>query len=1407
MGSTTKIFISSPSDVRPERLIAERVVQRLDREFSVHFHVEPVLWEREPLVATGHFQDGENIPPPSTTSIVVVILWSRIGVHLPADRFSGAVSGRRPVTGTEWEFEEALAAHRAGGSPDLIVYKKDAPVMAALDDESALDDIRGQKKSLQEFMQRWFIAEDGTFVAALQNFRNATEFEEKLEEDLRRLLRRRISDNAQARAAAAAANVRWHQGSPFRGLESFDLSHAPVFFGRTRARNELRDLLIQRIDDGCAFLLVMGASGSGKSSLVKAGLMSDLLLPGMIGTVALCRSAQMRPADGAANPIDTLAGQIIAAVPELTGLGQSSERLTKFLRADPTEAAFMVSQGLARAAEEAKLTDRAQARLVLLIDQFEELFTGTATTDEDRQLFIAALDAFARSGHVWVVATMRSDFFHWIEKYPALAQLSASGRYLVTPPAPAELSQIIRQPAREAGLVFDQRAEDGYLNGVILAAAVRDPSALPLLEFLLDQLWQRRRPDGTLTFDAYEELGGLEGALGRRAMEEYESLAPEVRAALPRVLRSLVAVGQSAEAAATARQAPLSGFPEGSPERALVDACLAPKARLFIAAGDGDKATVRVAHEALLTHWELARALIVEARGDLQLRGRLEEGAEHWAGAGRDASLLLRPGRQLSEAQDLMARRCEELGELITGFIAASSEAEQADRNRLAEEQRKALSRARKLAVVFGALASLALAGAWFGYAGQRDAEHNFDAAVDAADAMVGVVAKGLQNVAGVPAVKIRDVLRQAETLFDKMLSQSSNSVRLLHRQAVMRMTFADAYASLGETEAQLASARDANVSLAELARRRPSDRSLQRDLAVSFIKIGNVQRARGDLGAALEAYQRAVAARGDAAEPDADLAEMHSRIGDIYTMQGAFDKGLASYRTVFTMLERLAAQDPARRRDLAAAHDRIGFALERQDHFDQALAEYQAGLEIRRAVADQSPADSAMAAEVSVSQERLADIYRQMGDFDRALEQTGAGLAIRETLARQDPTNAQWQTDLLVMLGKQGDLLADLGRLSEAEQAYRAAFELARHLAEKDPTNSERQSQLATSYDRLGDVLAANAEVALTNYRASLAIYERLVARDPSNADWQTNLLGSRQRVGGMLLDLGRLDEAQTALRAAVNLATRLAEADRGDAGRRHNLATCQSQLGDVLRARGDLAAAQDAYQTSLAIAESVAKESGGNAGRERDLLLGNLKVGDVQFDQGQLDQALRSYRAGLTVASSLAERSPADPSGQQDLSVAWDRVAKTLLAQEKTEEAQRAAEASLEVRRAMLGRDPSNPDAQRALSFSWNKMGDVLLAMHLPDASLEAYRNGLALRGSLLAADPDNPFRAHDLAVSHQKIAAVLREQSNRAAALEEYQTVQAILQKLVQQGSANEDWKKELAKNDEDMKGLVH
>ena len=177
---TLRVFLSSPGDVRPERLIAERVVQRLDQEFALHLDLRAVMWEREPLLASHHFQD--LITPPHDTDIVVVILWSRLGTPLPRDRFTGPLSGGE-VSGTEWEFEDALKSYRERNTPAILMYRKTAEPTVGLGDTTAARERLEQKERLDRFIKKWFAEPDGGNPSrASWEFAGAAQFEEMLED-------------------------------------------------------------------------------------------------------------------------------------------------------------------------------------------------------------------------------------------------------------------------------------------------------------------------------------------------------------------------------------------------------------------------------------------------------------------------------------------------------------------------------------------------------------------------------------------------------------------------------------------------------------------------------------------------------------------------------------------------------------------------------------------------------------------------------------------------------------------------------------------------------------------------------------------------------------------------------------------------------------------------------------------------------------------------------------------------------------------------------------------------------------------------------------------------------------------------------------------------------------------------
>src|SRR5580692_4276348 len=194
MPQRLRIFVSSPADVPNERLRADLIVDKLAQDYGRFFTVESYRWEHEAMLASAHFQDA--IEPPSAFDIVVLILWSRLGTPLPektAEREYRGIDGRAPVTGTEWEYEEALKVARETKNPDILAFRNISPAPIDPRDPEAQAKSMAQLNALNAFWTQHFV-DRGVFLAAFDEYRTLEEFARRLEQSLRKLIERRIKD-------------------------------------------------------------------------------------------------------------------------------------------------------------------------------------------------------------------------------------------------------------------------------------------------------------------------------------------------------------------------------------------------------------------------------------------------------------------------------------------------------------------------------------------------------------------------------------------------------------------------------------------------------------------------------------------------------------------------------------------------------------------------------------------------------------------------------------------------------------------------------------------------------------------------------------------------------------------------------------------------------------------------------------------------------------------------------------------------------------------------------------------------------------------------------------------------------------------------------------------------------------
>ncbi len=595
--------------------------------------------------------------------------------------------------------------------------------------------------------------------------------------------------NARARGAVADGEC------PYPGLSSFREAHADVFFGRDGDVRRLRARLVDQ-----PFVVVAGASGVGKSSLVQAGLVPSLLRSGEPWEVFRLRPGR-RPLAACAALLSELSGEHTD-----TDVDARVERL----RAEPGTLGTEL-RSLAR---------RRGSRVLLVVDQLEELYTQEVSR-ADRRAFTAAISAVADdvASPLRVVATLRADFTGRVAEDERFMESVTRGLMLLPPLGREGLRETLVQPAALVGYTVDEGVVDAILDSVSDTAG-----ALPLLQFAATKLWDGRdKGNQTLTREAYDAMGGIEGALASHADAIFAELPQETREEARPVFLRLVTPERTRAIATLAELSEQSERPKRVLE--LVEALV--RARLLVAHDGSEETTVEIAHEALIESWPMLGRWIEAERDDVVALHQLRDAARQWDARGRPSGLLWR-GDALVSADRLKAKESS-LSKQERAFLDAALDAERRSRRRRRWGLIAAMGVA--FAVAAGALTAMVLIGG-----AERDAREEAERARDEAERALAAEQEATQAAERAAQERVQ---RQAA---ESRAAESEAEVEL--REEDLAMTNAQLEEALERQRSAAERARAARVAAErEASRAQEAEQSVRGLLAERERRLRELER------------------------------------------------------------------------------------------------------------------------------------------------------------------------------------------------------------------------------------------------------------------------------------------------------------------------------------------------------------------------------------------------------------------------------------------------------------------------------------------------------------------------------------------------------------------------------------
>jgi DNA-binding winged helix-turn-helix (wHTH) protein len=812
----------------------------------------------------------------------------------------------------------------------------------------------------------------------------------------------------------------WQGGSPFPGLSAFAANDAQVFFGRNQQIATVLERISKQVSFGRAFCLILGPSGSGKSSLVNAGILPRLLDYNGYDGIGVLSSCSLDFADVTQSRLFVdLASALLdwEWAEQVVFNGLSATDLAALLQHNSAEVVKLCQSALTNSA-----SHYARPHFLLFIDRLEVLLSSPLFSDDERATFLTVVETLASSACIMVFSACRNDFYPLVVSHASLMAGKGNGAHFDLMPATrSELMQMIRLPALAAGLSWSQEADSARpLDEILCADAAGNPDSLPMLQYTLQELYEQRSASNELQYSVYKALGGIEGSIGKKAEAIYMELSTEQQGQLAYVLSLLVTLNPAGETI-TSRAARWSQLNEPS-QRDFVQAMV--DSRLFVSHLQHDEACFSLAHEALLRRWQRARDWIAGHQDSLIIKSRLHQLSQQWLSEDKSKAYLLAQGKPLQEALNLNNNAVFGLDDNEKALVKASLK-----RLNIKRWFRRA---------VFSLLCLLTFTAVIMSIKSQQ-AEYLAQQKRLEAESLLGfMVGEFADKLRSVKRMDLLDGIsnkaleyfshqdnQQAERSLFSLSDASLNfKARFQHAQTLGAMGEV-AYSRAKNDEAMQAFA-SAKVILDKLYAEQPENLELLKTLGANAFWLGQLASDKADFTETKTFFERYL----------------------FYSQ--------AMLKVAPTSLEALW--------ELSYAYLAIGGIDTKLQHYFEAKKAIEAALDIQYSITESLPKEDIAHADIASTLEWLAETEEQLGDLQQAVQTRQKLQTVLTALLASHKDNGDILETLAYSYINHARILFFWGDYIASNKAILAAMIHFNTLLGQDPSNQVWQSQLLSA-------------------------------------------------------------------------------------------------------------------------------------------------------------------------------------------------------------------------------------------------------------------------------------------------------------------------------------------------------